>query len=106
MKTKLTAKTLAILTCAVMVIAAFAAVAVARAELCPLCGGRITTKKTGYYGDEFDHYIRCDMIYSAVDEQWVKYRDTIYTCSTEGCPETYTETEKVYYRVCTHVAPK
>lgn len=98
-------KKLVVILTAAVVLLAFAVIAAARAELCPQCGGRITTTKTGYYGNKYVKDVPCSMIYSEFDEQWVKYRDTIYKCSTEGCSESYTETEKVYYTVCTHVAP-
>lgn len=102
MKTKLTTKTLAVLVCVVMVIAAFAAVAAARAEKCPQCGGRITTTKTGYYGEEETGVTRTCPNGGGVDFQYIKYRDISYTCSTAGCPETYTETKSTKYYYCGH----
>lgn len=67
----------------------------------PQCGGNIRTVKGSYYGHKYVERVRCSTT-TGYDELWVKYQDVSYICSTEGCPETYTETKQIEYVICNH----
>lgn len=94
-------KYLSLILSAIMVLSLFAAVAMARAEQCSYCGGRITLTIVGPYGEKQVGEEVCKTT-GGWDEKYVVYYDYHYVCSTAGCPETYTETHRSYYTRCNH----